>query len=118
MLKNYRWPGNVRELKNVIERAVILSGGKILRLDLAMADLLRFVDEPSPDQAEAGEQIYTEEQMVQLQRANIAKALDACDWRVSGPKGAAQLLGLKPTTLADRMKKFKLTRPGVSRNAS
>ncbi len=102
----------MRELKNVIERAVILSGGKVLRLDLAMADSLR-VSEPPPEAASAAERIHTEAEMVSLQKANMRRALEACNWRVSGPNGAARLLGLKPTTLTDRMKKFKLARPGT-----
>jgi PAS domain S-box-containing protein len=113
LLQNYAWPGNVRELKNVIERAVILSGGKVLRLDLAMADLLR-VSEPPPEAASAAERIHSEAEMLGLQKANMRRALEACNWRVSGPNGAAGLLGLKPTTLTDRMKKFKLARPGTT----
>ncbi len=114
LLKQYAWPGNIRELKNVIERAVILSQGKVLRLDLAMANIL---EEPSAAaEAElaqpAGRRILTEDELTDLHRQNILNALRATDWRVSGPNGAARLLGLKPTTLADRMKKFGISRPG------
>ncbi|MGD8339214.1 MAG: sigma 54-interacting transcriptional regulator [Gammaproteobacteria bacterium] len=114
LLKEYDWPGNIRELKNVIERAVILSRGKVLRLDLAMANRLKPTDDP--EMAESGSQddteILTEAELIELNRSNMLKALEAADWRVSGPKGAAKLLGLKPTTLADRMKKLELRRPG------
>jgi PAS domain S-box-containing protein len=113
LLKQYDWPGNIRELKNVIERAVILSQGKVLRLDLAMANIL----EPAAGSAESGSEaaaahrILTEDELVDLGRRNIVNALRAAGWRVSGPNGAAKLLGLKPTTLADRMKKLGITRP-------
>jgi transcriptional regulator with GAF, ATPase, and Fis domain len=116
LLKQYNWPGNIRELKNVIERAVILSQGKVLRLDLAMANILdsgpdTFVanDDSSPNT-----QILTEDELMALSRQNTLKALRATDWRVSGPHGAARLLGLKPTTLADRMKKLGISRPEPS----
>jgi transcriptional regulator with GAF, ATPase, and Fis domain len=113
LLKQYNWPGNIRELKNVIERAVILSQGKVLRLDLAMANIL----ESSPRAPDSSPglgpdlEILTEQQLTDLGRQNTLNALRATDWRVSGPNGAAKLLGLKPTTLADRMKKLGISRP-------
>jgi len=112
-LMAYSWPGNVRELANVIERAVILSQGKVLRLDLAMANILAS-STPTAD-ATSGQdpnlEILTEQQLTDLSRQNTLNALRASDWRVSGPNGAARLLGLKPTTLADRMKKLGISRP-------
>ena len=111
LLKRYDWPGNIRELKNVIERAVILSRGKVLRLDLAMSDIL---SAPAAGEAEAEEsstRLLTEPEMRELERKNTLLALEMAQWRVSGPNGAAKLLGIKPTTLADRMKKFKLRKP-------
>jgi PAS domain S-box-containing protein len=111
LLKRYDWPGNIRELKNVIERAVILSRGKVLRLDLAMSDIL--VAPAGHDAATATDpaQLLTEVALRELERQNLERALTLADWRVSGPDGAAKLLGVKPTTLADRMKKFKLSKP-------
>jgi len=113
LLKQYTWPGNIRELKNVIERAVILSQGKVLRLDLAMANILApTVETVAPDDADAGdERILTEEEILELTRNNTLAALRASDWRVSGPEGAARRLGVKPTTLSDRMKKLGISRP-------
>jgi PAS domain S-box-containing protein len=111
LLKRYDWPGNIRELKNVIERAVILSRGKVLRLDLAMSDIL---NAPAAQDAVAGTdsaQLLTEAALRELERQNIERALTLAAWRVSGPNGAAKLLGVKPTTLADRMKKFKIAKP-------
>ena len=106
LLNKYDWPGNVRELKNVIERGVILSQGKVLRLDLAMADILRSSRprDGTPDRRET--QILTEKELVALQKENLLAALSLTNGRVSGPEGAAQLIGLKPSTFTDRMKKF------------
>ena len=110
LLKRYDWPGNIRELKNVIERAVILSRGKVLRLDLAMSDILGGAAAQAPEQAPTEKQVLTDNELRELERKNIVAALRLADWRVSGPNGAARLLGVKPTTLADRMRKHKITR--------
>jgi PAS domain S-box-containing protein len=112
LLRRYDWPGNVRELKNVIERAVILSTGKVLRLDLAMADILAAQGEAtSSGDAAPSERILTEIELRARETANMIKALELTGWRVSGPEGAARLIGLRPTTFADRMKKFEIARP-------
>jgi PAS domain S-box-containing protein len=106
----YSWPGNVRELKNVIERAVILSRGDVLRIDLSMAHLGDVAAENQPPPGEEPE-ILTETQMRELQKKNLIAALKKTDWRVSGPSGAAQLLGVKPTTLADRIRTLGIKKP-------
>jgi PAS domain S-box-containing protein len=111
LLKRYDWPGNIRELKNVIERAVILSQGKVLRLDLAMSDILNAPAAPSREVEDAATPFLTELEMREFERKNTVAALELAQWRVSGPNGAAKLLGIKPTTLTDRMKKFKLRKP-------
>ena len=111
-IRNYDWPGNVRELKNVIERAVILSQGNVLRLDLSMQDTSAKTDnEPESDESAAEKLILTEHDMKDLQRENILAALGQTNWRVSGKDGAAELLGVRPTTLSDRIKSFGLRRP-------
>ena len=110
LLNKYDWPGNIRELKNVIERAVILSQGKVLRLDLAMADILRPSRQRSNKPDRAGVGIMTETELIALQRENMLAALSLSDGRVSGAEGAAKLLGLKPSTFTDRMKKFGIGR--------
>lgn len=109
-LRAYEWPGNVRELKNVIERAVILSQGKVLRLDLSMPDLRREADEAQETEA-GGADILTDKDIKELQKANLIRALRQTNWRVSGAGGAAELLGVRPTTLADRMRTYKIKRP-------
>jgi PAS domain S-box-containing protein len=113
LLKRYDWPGNIRELKNVIERAVILSRGKVLRLDLAMSDILNApeIDGTDVPPQPQGSPLLTEDEMRALERRNTLLALEMAQWRVSGPNGAAKLLGIKPTTLADRIKKFGLVKP-------
>jgi transcriptional regulator with GAF, ATPase, and Fis domain len=112
LLKRYDWPGNIRELKNVIERAVILSRGKVLRLDLAMSDILNAPAESGPEaKDDDAEQLLTEAEMREFERKNTLRALEMAQWKVSGPNGAAKLLDVKPTTLTDRMKKFKLRKP-------
>jgi transcriptional regulator with GAF, ATPase, and Fis domain len=98
-LINYPWPGNVRELENVIERAVIVSRGAELELgDWAGQAMVA---------GGAAELLPLDE----AQRRHILKVLGHTGWRVSGPKGAARILGIKPTTLQARMKKL-----GIERN--
>jgi PAS domain S-box-containing protein len=112
-LRRYDWPGNVRELKNVIERAVILSRGGALRLDLPLPGA-HAVDAPPSARAPAiasAPDFLTEEQMREQQRTNLAAALRAAGGRISGKGGAAELLGIKPTTLADRMRSLGVERP-------
>ncbi|MCZ6475888.1 MAG: sigma 54-interacting transcriptional regulator [Gammaproteobacteria bacterium] len=118
LLNKYDWPGNVRELKNVIERGVILSQGKVLRLDLAMADILRSsrFRESKPDRVLS--QVMTEQDLVALQKENLLAALSLSNGRVSGPEGAAQLIGLKPSTFTDRMKKLGIGRKRETRSAT
>jgi transcriptional regulator with GAF, ATPase, and Fis domain len=128
-LRSYAWPGNVRELKNVIERAVILSTADNLRLDLSLPAALPGA--PQGGQAEAGglqagpgrsagsgggtPLFLTEAQMRDQQRANLVAALDAANWRIAGKGGAAELLGIRPSTLADRMKTLEIRRPAADR---
>jgi PAS domain S-box-containing protein len=112
-LRSYNWPGNVRELKNVIERAVILSTGKVLRLDLSMPELKSDTDTVI-DVIAASDEVMSEREMKDFQKKNIKKALEQANWKVSGAGGAAELLGVRPTTLADRIKTYKFKRP-VSR---
>jgi len=99
-LQRYRWPGNIRELEHVIERAVILSEGS----ELEPIDWLS----PMGGKASGNGQALTLEE---IERQHIVEILEQTSWRVSGPKGAAAILGLKPTTLEARMKKLGINRP-------
>lgn len=111
-IRSYDWPGNVRELKNVIERAVILSKGNVLRLDLSLPDGATDAEERSKDDdLMPGQKILTENEIKELQKRNMVAALGQTNWRVSGKEGAALLLGVRPTTLNDRIKSFGLRKP-------
>ena len=110
-LRAYDWPGNVRELKNVIERAVILSPGNVLRLEASLPEAAAMVTETIPESPAAAE-FLTEQEMREFQKKNTIAALKQANWRVSGPGGAADLLGIKPTTLADRIRTLGIRKPG------
>jgi len=94
-LQRYLWPGNVRELRNIIERATILSTGPTLHVDLP---------DPLDPKASSGETLEAAE------RRKIIAVLDEVRWRIRGPGGAAERLGLKPTTLESRMRKAGIKR--------
>ncbi len=108
-LQRYSWPGNVRELQNVIERAVITAYDGCLNLDRALPEALQ-ADPPSDlDRAPSKlDRILSAKELEKLERANILRALDAANWKVSGENGAAALLGLNASTLASRMKALKI----------
>jgi PAS domain S-box-containing protein len=112
-MRRYDWPGNIRELKNVIERAVILSPGKTLRLDLSLRETgLGSADAEESPAADTIEQAFlTDAEMKSRLRDNLVSALNAAGWRISGQDGAAELLGMKPSTLADRMRALGVKRP-------
>jgi PAS domain S-box-containing protein len=113
-LQGYTWPGNVRELQNAIERAVILSRSGRLMFDLPA----NHVNEAATDSCAGGmssnedlPEVLSERQIIDLQRENMLAALKRCDWKIYGRDGAAQLLGLNPTTLIERMKKHGIVKP-------
>ena len=111
-LKAYGWPGNVRELKNVIERAVILSPGNMLRLDLSLPGRA-FEEDVAVTEVPRDDNVLSEMEMREFQKANTVKAMEQAHWKVSGPGGAAELLGVRPTTLADRIRTYKIKRPSL-----
>jgi chemotaxis protein methyltransferase CheR len=97
--RNYAWPGNVRELANVIERAVINSKGPVLRLYEPL--------DPASDAAADALGRTLEE----VERDYIVRVLDNLSWKIEGPNGAAQALGLNPSTLRTRMVKLRIVKP-------
>jgi formate hydrogenlyase transcriptional activator len=99
VLVRYHWPGNIRELQNLVERAVILSTGPILKVPLN--------DLQAPPAPAAARRIPT---LQEAERRHILEALDASNWVISGPNGAAASLGLKRSTLQARMDKLGLRR--------
>jgi transcriptional regulator with GAF, ATPase, and Fis domain len=116
-LQNYDWPGNVRELRNVIERAVILARGGLLDFDLPVAtpSSPRFSSRADPwQQGMPGSEILTEPELQRRERENLLAVLEKANWKIKGPDGAAELLGVKPTTLLSRMKKWGLQRPAAA----
>jgi formate hydrogenlyase transcriptional activator len=103
-LSNYPWPGNVRELQNFIERAVILSPGKILRASLA--ELKQSAGADASDQSAAPKATTLKD----AERNHVIEALAETNWVVGGPKGAAARLGQQRTTLIYKMQKLGIAR--------
>ena len=99
-LQDYDWPGNIRELENVLQRAIILSPGSTLALGDAWM--------PSTQPVSAAAAGVT---LVEIEKRHIRTVLDTTRWRIEGGAGAAQLLGLKPSTLRSRMLKLGIARP-------
>ena len=108
----HTWPGNVRELRNVIERAMILSRGPTLLVALAAAPVKTTRSTTQPSGAAPFVTLFDAE------REHLRQALQGSGWRVRGAGGAAEQLGIKPTTLESRMKKLGLRRPHESSNGS
>ena len=103
-LQQYDWPGNIRELQNVIERAVILSQGGTLRFDAILGGASRRSPVAVARAEAAANSVLTREQLKERERDNLLAALEKTNWKVYGHSGAAELLGIKATTLASRMK--------------
>ena len=105
-LKSHSWPGNIRELKNTIERAVISSNSKKLNLDLAIVNAASVRQDISSEPKAVSTEFLTNIEFKALEKENIYAALRAANWKTWGSGGAAQLLGIKPSTLAYQMKQF------------
>jgi len=111
-LQSYDWPGNIREMHNVIERAVILARGGALKIDLPASDASPAVRSTTADEgSNAASEFFTESEMQQRERENLLAILEKAGWKIKGADGAAELLGVKPTTLLSRVKKMGLKRP-------
>jgi PAS domain S-box-containing protein len=106
-LRRYRWPGNVRELQNVIERGVLVSTSGVFDLDRALPEAANKpaaseTPEPEPDR------VLSATELGQLERKNLLRALRQTHGKVSGPGGAAVLLGMNPSTLSSRLKALRI----------
>jgi transcriptional regulator with GAF, ATPase, and Fis domain len=102
-LQTYSWPGNVRELRNVVERAVITAKGPDLVIEL-----------PRPTSITKRRSL----RLIDVETDHIRSVLESNAWRVRGRGGAAELLGMKPTTLESRMAKLGIVRPAGERTPS
>jgi DNA-binding NtrC family response regulator len=99
-LQQYGWPGNIRELRNVVERAMILAAGP--RLTIAV---------PTTSTVQSRS---SSERLSDVETEHIRGVLESTGWRIRGAGGAAERLGLRPTTLETRLAKLGLRRPKVS----
>jgi formate hydrogenlyase transcriptional activator len=109
-LVSYSWPGNIRELENLLERAVLLSPGRELRVplsELRNQPAAAAAEEAAPAVSAAGPIATLEE----AERQHILRALKQTGWRIAGQRGAASVLGMKRTTLQARMRKLGIRRP-------
>ena len=93
-LRHYPWPGNVRELRNVIERAVIITEGERLKLQLPKALI-----------------VATTRTLKEAETQYIRSTLEKTSWRIKGPAGAAMTLGMKPSTLFSTMRRLQIHKP-------
>ena len=103
--QQHDWPGNVRELRNIIERSMIMSEGPILQDDMKDHQRGSKYQENKENKENLGP-------LTEVERNHIEAVLESTQWRVRGVGGAAEILGLKPTTLEARMRKLSITRPG------
>lgn len=104
-LQSYDWPGNIRELQNLLERAVITSPDSVLRLPEALVSTSPAIRRSTGSKAELID-------LQSVEHRHVLKVLKAVNWRIRGPKGAAKIFGLNPSTLRFRMKKL-----GIRKNA-
>ena len=95
-LQRYPWPGNIRELRNVVERAMIVSSGHNLTIAVP---------------AQAPSSLTRSVRMVDVEREHVLNVVESCGWRIRGVDGAAERLGLRPTTLETRMARLGIKRP-------
>ncbi len=113
-LQRYPWPGNVRELQHVIERAVLTSPGAALEVELLDTAPARAASSPAAKEAAI---VRTELELRQLERENLRAALAAAGGKIYGKGGAAELLGVRPTTLSSRMKALGLDNRSLRRES-
>ena len=111
-MQKYSWPGNVRELQNVIERAVIISQGGRLKLDIPSVVSLDVSKESvsMPENHKKALIVGTYEELDKLERQMIVEALREADGKISGRNSASERLGIHPSTLTSKMPKLNIKR--------
>ncbi|MFT4541869.1 MAG: transcriptional regulator with GAF, ATPase, and Fis domain [Planctomycetota bacterium] len=110
-LMKYDWPGNVRELQNVIERALILARGGKLSLEVPSGQPR---GGPASEEAKAEVRLLSYAELKKFERENVLAVLNRARWKVAGPDGAAEFLGVNPATLASRLRTMGIERPRSS----
>jgi len=117
-LAGYSWPGNIRELENFIERAVLLSPGKELRVTISELKPVAVAADAGADSSSSSTSLSSSTSvnapiatLEDAERQHILRALRQTEWRIAGPKGAAAILDMKRTTLQARMRKLGIRRP-------
>jgi PAS domain S-box-containing protein len=106
-LLEYEWPGNIRELKNVIERAVIVSEGSVIKFDWWESS------------APAQENFKNEDNRLErIERDHILVVMERCNWKINGENGAAETLAMNPNTLRSKMKRLGIVRPAITESPS
>jgi formate hydrogenlyase transcriptional activator len=117
-LAGYSWPGNIRELENFIERAVLLSPGKELRVTISELKPVAVAADAGADSSSSSTSLSSSTSantpiatLEDTERQHILRALRQTEWRIAGSKGAASILGMKRTTLQARMRKLGIRRP-------
>jgi len=109
-LSRYHWPGNIRELQNVIERAVIISAGPALSIDVSDLKFSKAGPAVEKSAAQKSTNGTLHNVLEETERQQILDALKHCNWVVAGPNGAAALLGMKRSTLQLRIHKLAISR--------
>jgi PAS domain S-box-containing protein len=110
-LSSYGWPGNIRELQNVIERAVITSADGRVNLEIALLGGGESIDtEISLPLRENESRVLSDNELKEFEKANIVRALNQTDWKISGKEGAAAMLGIPTSTLNSKIKSLGIKR--------
>jgi len=111
VLSRYSWPGNIRELQNVMERAVVLCPGTILRLGTDLLPVTSSDREDAANQQSMPAEAVPTNSLESVERTHILQVLQDTRGVIEGPRGAARILNLHPNTLRSRMKKLGIGRP-------
>lgn len=107
-LQQYHWPGNIRELQNVVERAVITCQSGKITLDIPFHTQHTETGSAESHASEDQDRVLTNLELKKIEKKNIFTTLQQTGWKIYGTGGAADLIGLKPTTLVSKIKKYNI----------